>query len=183
MVTKAREGGAKPARKGTIAASPAQMRIRRDYISGLLLQGATWDQIRVDVGRVFEISEQQVRHAYDEILDTWSRQEEADAKHQRAAAIQRLSADLVTMRGQLAPSKVSGKRRTPKKKINWKDINAHESLLAKVQGTLRPVEVKVDVDATTRRSLLAIVGSMTGSELDQLVEEQRELEQKARSKG
>lgn len=155
------------------------MRIRRDYITGLLLQGMTFDAIAADCQRTFGITEIQTRNAYDAVLDAWSRQSEADAKHARAAVIQRLRSDLVVMRADLAPSAKTGRAKKPKRKVDFKTINAHETLLAKVEGTLRPIEVKVDVDATTRRSLTAIIGSLTGADLDKLVEEERELEAKA----
>lgn len=181
LVASDKNDGSRPTKRGTPAATPAEMRVRRDFIRNSLLQGMTYSQVREECRRTFGgLTDQQVKNAYDQVLEAWSSEEEADSKHTRAAVIQRLRADLAVMRAPLAPSKKSGRRLTPKKKLPWKEINAHETLLAKVEGTLRPTEVKVDVDVTTRRSLMAIVGTMTGPQLDALLEEERRLEEAAR---
>jgi hypothetical protein len=60
----------------------------------------------------------------------------------------------------------------------WKDITSHEMLLARIEGTLRPVEIKVDVRASSRRALIETINAMSPEEMDSLVAEQKLLEAK-----
>lgn len=124
-----------------------------------------------------------VKNDFTLISDEWSKQSEEELQYARAQAIQRIRRDLVRMRESQEPERRKGKKGQPQREpASNKDIAAHELLLARIEGTLRPVEVKVDVRASSRRSLIDTINAMRPEEMDQLVAEQRELELRLRGR-
>lgn len=117
---------------------------------------------------------------YGIISDEWQKQSEEELQSARAQAIQRIRADLVNMRFDLGETK---KRKGPKarelEQATFKDIAAHERLLAQIEGTLRPVEVKVSVGDVSRRALIDAINAMSPDEMNAAIAEQRELELRA----
>jgi hypothetical protein len=64
----------------------------------------------------------------------------------------------------------------------FKDIAAHERLLAQIEGTLRPVEIKLTINDSSRRALIDVINTMTPEEMNQLIREQKDLELRASQK-
>ena len=64
----------------------------------------------------------------------------------------------------------------------FKDIAAHERLLAQIEGTLRPVEVKITINDSSRRALIDVINAMSPDEMNQLIREQKDLELRASQK-
>jgi hypothetical protein len=173
------------------------MVVRRLDVERLMLAGLPVGQIAAQLG----IDRHQVAHVYREVAEDWRREQEDDQGVARALAVQRLTRDLAQMRNPLPlrdrrtgevveetvrdAAGIAVKRggrvvkRTVLAEVDWKAVDQHERLLAQIQGTLRPVEVRVDVDATVRASLAAVVASLKPEELDELVAEQEALEARA----
>jgi hypothetical protein len=126
----------------------------------------------------------QVNQDHALISEEWSKQSEEELTHARAQAIQRIRKDLTRMRESIAPllPKSKGKKGAtpPPEPVSYREIAAHELLLARIEGTLRPVEVKVDVRANSRRALIDTINSMSPEDMDRLVAEQRDLEMRLR---
>lgn len=177
------------------------MQKRRAYIMRLMLSGLTQVQIFELCRATLGISDHQVRYVYDEINEEWARQHEQDHRYARPQAIQRLRRDLAEMRtprplrdrdGKVVRDVVRGSDGKPVKKgrkvlravveaeKDWKALSGHEMLLARIEGTLRPVELKIDPATTQRRALQSVISNLSPEDMDRMVEEQAELEAKSR---
>lgn len=156
-----------------------EVRERRREIQQLMLAGYTLAQLYT-YGERHGWSFAQVKNDYTHISDAWSKQSEEELQHARSQAIQRIRRDLTEMRAAVLTKKGKGKKGAVQEAMSFKDIATHEMLLARIEGTLRPVEVKVDVRASSRRALIDVINGMTPEEMDQLVEDQRALEMKFR---
>lgn len=161
---------------------------RRMVVMHLMLAGYTRDLIIEHCEERYGWTQIQIRTSYDAISSDWTKQSEEDLAHARAQAIQRIRNDLVQMREQLYAKPVLPRKKRGKKdektapqdiKVTFKDLAAHEHLLARIEGTLRPIEVKIDIRATSRRALIDVINGMAPEELDALAIEQREIERKA----
>lgn len=184
-----------------VPSTPEEMLARRLDVERLMLAGLTVGQISTQLG----LTPKRVEYVYREISEAWLRESETDQRFARAQVAQRLRRDLAQMRNPLPlrdrrtgevvteavldgggqPVKRSGKpiRRTVLADVDWKAVDQHERLLAQVEGTLRPIEVKVDVDTTLRRSLTAVVASLDEARIGELLAEQEELEERASRAG
>lgn len=149
-------------------------------ITQLMLAGYTLSQIANHCEDKYGWSFAQAKNTWALVSEDWTKQSEEELQHARAQAIQRIRADLVRMRISQQPTKAGrkGKKEPTIEPATFKDIAAHEMLLARIEGTLRPVEVKVDIRASSRRALIDTINAMAPEDMDQLVIEQRELETK-----
>lgn len=159
---------------------------RRAFIERLMLAGCTQNQV-IDIAGSQGIHEHIAKADYNAICDKWTKQSEDELQHARAQAIQRIRGDLAVMRMGLEEEakakKGKGKKRGARTDLGdatYKDLAAHERLLAQIEGTLRPVEVKVDIRATSRRSLIDVINAMSPDDMDRLVAEQRAIEMASR---
>jgi hypothetical protein len=184
-------------RRPYVPAGPEEMAQRRRDVARLMLAGLTMGQIAEQLG----LPVTRVQKVYGEVNEAWAREAEEDAKNARPQVIQRLRRDLAVLRnplplrdsrsGEVVEEPVKGPDGRPLRRggkavtrpvlaeVDWKAVAGHERLLADVEGTLRPTVIQVDVDATLRRSLVAVVASLDSQTIDQLVAEQRELEERA----
>lgn len=167
---------------------------RHAVIRQYMLAGYTGDRIVEICGERYGWTLGQVRATYATICDEWTKQSEDELQHARAQAIQRIRFDLAKMREAVhsPPPRGRGKGRkkggkdapeSEERIPTFKDIAAHEMLLARIEGTLRPIEVKVDIRAVSRRALIDVIQGMAPEEMDALVIEQREIERKALGSG
>lgn len=116
------------------------------------------------------------RNLYYEILGEWEKDYKAEAPYYRASQIRRLQSDLATMRAERAAVNL------PKGRVRatWNDIRGHERELAKITGTLAPVNVRLlDVNETMRESLAAVISEMTPDEMKDIIGEGVEVEEAA----
>lgn len=100
-----------------------------------------------------------------EVQESWDHDMKENWATLRASQVARLQQDLAVQRAQLKP--------------RFSDIRGHEELLARITGTLQPIRVEVDVMATLKTSLAAVIVDLSEAEKDQLVAEQMELEDAA----
>jgi hypothetical protein len=177
------------------------MQKRRAYIMRLMLSGLTFAQIAELCCAALGITEHQVRYVYDEVNEEWARQSEQELRYARPQAIQRIRCDLAEMRtprplrdrdGKVVRDVVRGPDGKPLKKgrklvravveaeKDWKALSGHEMLLARIEGTLRPVELKIDPATTQRRALQSVISNLSPEDMDRMVAEQAELEAKSR---
>ena len=152
---------------------------RRAFVHQLMLAGCTQAQI-ISFGAERGWQKSECLRDYGLIADEWQKQSEEELQSARAQAIQRIRADLVTMRIDFGETK---KKKGPKarelEQATFKDIVAHERLLAQIEGTLRPVEVKVSVGDVSRRALIDAINAMSPDEMNAAIAEQRDLELRA----
>lgn len=146
---------------------PAEMTRRRDAVAQLMTAGMGRDGIVRVCASEFGMTEHQAIEMRRAILLEWKRQHEEDATFLRVEQLQRLRRRLTDI--------------AANPKASPHDHVAVERLYAAVAGTLEPVKVQLDVDATVKGALLAIVSDMTPADRERLIVEQRLLEQKARA--
>lgn len=183
------------------APDPGPSKERVEFVTRLMLAGLPLGQIVEQAARSVGLDNKGTRLIYDRLCDSWTQNVEQDLKHSRAQAINRLRRDLAQIRnpgplraphtGEVLTEAVldaNGQRfkrggvevRQPiLNDTDWKAVNAHERLLASIEGTLRPVEVAVDVTVSQRRSLAVLISSLSETEIVELEEEQRLLEEGA----
>jgi hypothetical protein len=164
---------------------------RRVYVQQLMLAGYTLAQV-IRFGKEHGWTDKQARADYSHISDEWSKQSEEELAHARAQAIQRIRSDLARMRVVTDnASKTTGKSKKGRKGLvqsvehaaaTYKDLVAAERLLAQIEGTLRPIEVKVSIGDASRRALIDTINGMSPAEMNALVAEHRELELRASGK-
>jgi hypothetical protein len=180
---------------------PGRDREREEFVARLMLSGLPIGQIVEQAARSLGLDRKGTRAVYDRLCERWTADVEQDLKHARAQAINRIRRDLAQMRNPLpvrhphsgevltaarldalgARVKVGGVEvRDPiPSEVDWRVVNQHERLLASIEGTLRPIEVAVDLVVTQRRSLAALVATLSPEDLEELEEEQRLLEEGA----
>lgn len=156
---------------------------RRDDVERLMLAGLPIEQI-VTYGKDKGWDDPVVRRDYNAIADEWSKQSEEALQHARGQAVQRIRGDLARMRleAENRPKGRKGPQWAELQAATFKDIAAHERLLAQIEGTLRPVEVKITINDSSRRALIDVINTMTPAEMDQLIREQKDLELRASAK-
>ena len=96
----------------------------------------------------------------------WLQDFEDNVGTYRARQVERLQQDLARERAKPHPSLVS--------------LRGHEELLARITGTMKPVRVEVDVMATLKHSIAAVIVDLSELEKDAIVAQQLELEALAR---
>jgi hypothetical protein len=103
-----------------------------------------------------------VWQAINRVQAEWDAEYEEVASKERGRQVERLRQDLARERAKGNPS--------------LQAIRGHEHLLACIVGTLRPIRVEVDVTATLKASIAAVIVDMSEEEKDQIVAEQLEME-------
>jgi hypothetical protein len=197
-VTTAKPRPAPPAAPATRTLTADKL-AREAYVERLMLSGMSRTQV-VRQLVAHGVSTSLVKRAFETIVSGWRASREESSASARFETIERLRRDLAEMRnpGQLRNrngypvfENVLGPDGRPIRKggrnvkkpvmapINWSAVRAHEALLADIEGTNAPIDVKVDVDATVRASILAVVGGLTIERTETLVAEQLELERRA----
>jgi hypothetical protein len=179
----------------------AREREREEFVARLMLSGLPLGQIAEQAARALGLDRKATRVVYDRLCERWSAETAEMLKHARALAINRLRRDLAQMRNPLPlrdprtgalltaarldafgrPVKVQGgELRDPiPGEVDWRAVTGHERLLASIEGTLRPVEVTVDLVGTQRRSLAALVSGLSAEDLEELEDEGRLLTEDA----
>lgn len=100
--------------------------------------------------------------ALNRVSDQWESDFSETIEKKRASACERCREDMARERAKDNPS--------------LQALRGHEDLLARLEGTLRPVRVEVDVMASLKVSLAAVIVDLSEDERDAIVVEQLELE-------
>ncbi len=175
-------------------AAPADPRTA--FIQRLMLLGLPLGQVVEQAVVSLGLDRKASRAIYERVRDSIVRNLDQELSSARALTRERLMRDLANMRnppplraphnGEVlteaildAAGQPTKQRRPIAAAVDYHHVVAHERLLANIEGTLRPTEVVVDVVASQRRSLAALVSSLSEEELDQLEDEQRQLEESA----
>jgi hypothetical protein len=114
----------------------------------------------------FGYDRRQVWTTIKRISEEWDADFKEFAHNERARQVERLRQDLARQRARANPS--------------FQAIRGHEELLGRIMGTLQPIRVEVDVMASLKVSLAAVIVDLTDDERDAMVREQLELEALAR---
>lgn len=115
------------------------------------------------------LTENQARETYRAVMVKFRDDYELETQYFRASAIKRAQSDLLNMRNERIMSKeqLRGRRRP-----TWNDIYRAEAHLARLQGTLAPVELKVsNPNAVMSENLVRMIGDMTPEEIDDIIAE------------
>jgi hypothetical protein len=136
-------------------------------VRGLLSSGAPRSLVIRTLREKLGITEGQALAAYGRVCQDAREEFEESRPNLKAEQVARLRTDLAKMR--------SAKEGT----VSYRAIAQHEALLARITGTVEPVKMDVSVEANVREALVAVVGTLSVEEQDQLVAEQLELERKA----
>jgi hypothetical protein len=197
----------KPARRpgATVERVPPKQRMpslgerleRRNLVVQFMLSGLTFDQMArqlADRG----VSTEAARRVYDEVIAEMRNGQDELIRNARIETIHRLRRDLAALRNPKQARDKDGKLVFDEQKdargrviglvpraepIDFARVVAHETLLAKIEGTLEPVKIQVDAEMITRRSILTVVANLTAEKLDELALEDEELERKALGNG
>lgn len=185
---KKKQGGGKPT-NGIVAR-------RRELITTYILAGLSRTAIERQLAPQ-GVSIVKVRYLYDKIIGDMRAGEDELLASARIQAIERIRRDLVALRnpGQLRnkngypvfenvldgkgkPIKSGGRnvKRPVPAPIDYAKIATHERLLASIEGTTQPLEVKVEADVVIKRSILAVVANLTHEEMAALADEDRRIE-------
>lgn len=120
------------------------------------------------------LSEAQVAYAWDAAEREATERFEKDRGSARAFQAERLARDLVSLRQATRTTDRAGNSKV--NTVVYREIAKHEELLGRVFGTFAPEHLKIDVNATVRRSLIAVVMGLGPREQERLVAEQRAIE-------
>lgn len=170
------------------AAEEIEMAERKRFIENLYLAGASIRGVISIATRELGITTVQATYALGQVRQEVMQSFEQDRASNRAAQAERLHADLARMRAQLgeyhrevelAQTEKRKPRRVPHP--TWNDINRHEMALARILGTLAPIQVRVDTDVRVREALVAVMGNLDRDRWEQMIDEQRQLEERTRS--
>ena len=176
------------------------MRDRRAYVLELVRAGAS-KSVAIERGcKALGCEPNVLERLYLEITTAWSREFEQTSKAARPEAIERVRLDVMKIRAGDIVRKPNGQPKmaakrdedgrivrradgTPKRcmvrKVDWPALARAEKLLAELEGTLAPLEVKHEADVTVRAAVLTVVASLGPEEQRQLIAEQEELERRA----
>ena len=146
---------------------------RRKLVRQLMVLGVTRNQL-VDAMRDQGVilTDAQARRDYSVVLREWSADYEEDRSLSRAAQIARLTSDLARLRRDAATASTQAGVSHAARAGYWRAVEAHENLLARIQGHMAPVKVQVDASLTVRESLVGVIANMSPEELDALAAEQ-----------
>jgi hypothetical protein len=135
---------------------------RRRVVLAMMMGGVPVSDIVRQCEDRYLMSATQTRFFVHEIQSAWRKDSEEGASYARAEAIVRLRRDLGLMRAQ--------------REKKWRDINSHESLLSKIEGTMAPIRVSVlDANEAVRDALTQVLGSMSEDDLEAFLTEGEEV--------
>ncbi len=176
------------------------MRDRRAHVLTLVRAGCSRAVTIERAARELEIDPSIADRLYREVTSQWTRDFEQGAKTARAEAIERVRGDIVKLRAGTVQRKPTGApkmiakrdeygrierradgtaKRCMLRKVDWAALRQAEKLLAELEGTLAPIETRVEADVTVRAAILGVVASLGPEEQRRLIDEQRELERRA----
>lgn len=137
---------------------------RRKVVRSLMALGVTRHQLVDAMGdQGYVVTESQASGDYDAVLREFQADYDLDKEYARAAIVRRLSADLPRLR----------------RDKRWKEVAAHELLLARILGLIAPTKVQVEQRVLLRDSLRDALAGMSEEEIAEMAAEQLALEERA----
>lgn len=174
------ELGREHRRDGVVSAAKAdatQSVRRRELVLRLVATGAPRSVVEQTLREREGVSEAVARGVFLAVAEELREEYEDARPYYKAQQVERLQRDLAQMRA------VKPDQKTGKSRVNYRNVLAHETLLARVLGTLEPVKQEVSVDATVKESLVAVVAGLSRERMDDLVAEQLALEESVTTTG
>jgi hypothetical protein len=123
-------------------------------LSALLAAAVPREQVEQQMAVQFGMTAYAVNKLTQEVLKSWGDDEAEQKPHYKRAAIKRIIGHIAAARAAKQYSAVS----------------SLERLLAQIQGTMEPIEIHVNLDATVRESVLHVVAEMTPERLRAMAE-------------
>jgi hypothetical protein len=140
-----------PKRKKAFRLTKAERNQRIRAAEALLSNGASKDHIHQVLADKFGMGQRAITALITRVYKLWSEDESSQRAHYKRAAIRRIH-------GHINAARKQGK---------FGAIASLEGLLARIQGTLDPIRVEVNVEATLRETVLHV---MTGLDTERLHE-------------
>lgn len=180
--------------------TPLERHDRRAHVLALVRAGCSRALTIERAAAELQIDPALAATLYREITAQWARDWEQGSKTARAEAVERVRGDIVRIRKGEVVRKANGAprmvvqrdaygrierrpdgkaKRCMLRRIDETALRQSEKLLAELEGTLAPLESRVEVDVTVRAALLGVVASLGPEQQRELIEEQRELERRA----
>lgn len=173
---------------------------RRRFIVSLISSGLDRVEGVQTAAEKGQMSKTYARVLWDRVRNEWRKSGEETEGTARVEAIHRIRRDLAELRNpkQLRnangypvfenvldaagrPIKDNGRnrKRPVQASVDWARVIAHERFLADLEGTMAPIEVKVDVDMRVQKSITAVIANLDSAQMDELVAQDRERERLA----
>lgn len=144
---------------------PKSQRIkRRQLLSAMIANGATGEEIVHQMQIEFGMTQRAIQKLMNEVVQSWADEEVERRPHWKRAAIKR-------MHGHIAAARAEKQ---------WTAVASLERLLAQMQGTMEPVVLDVNVDATVRESVINVVAMASPARVQQLAEQALRMRKAAR---
>lgn len=157
----------------------AETREQEQLVEALLTQGLSERSVHVRLAREFDqgrvpwkLTGSRVKTLVGRTRDRWRKEDALEMQDRRAEQIRRLHKGLALA--------LTGQRDAQGAWVHRPSLGNYariEELLARVQGTLEPIQVNVDVRYT--EAMIQVIGSMGGDELSDLLAQAQETEQLA----
>ena len=142
-----------PGRKRGLPSVPKSEVIKRNQAaSALLAGGASREEIDHQLAIEFSMTSRAVGVLLTRVVKNWSDEEVERRPHMKRAAVKRMHSHIASARAAK----------------NYGAVSSLERLLAQMQGTLEPIEINVNIDATVRESVINVVAMATPARLEQL---------------
>lgn len=125
---------------------------RRQALSALLAGGVPREEMDQLMARDHGMTVHAVSALLSQVVKGWADEELERRPQWKRAAMRRMHGHIAAARGAK----------------NWSAVAQLERLLAQMQGTLEPLEINVNLDATVRESVINVVAMATPERIDQL---------------
>lgn len=148
--------------------SPAEVRAQKQLVEQMLAQGYTAQGIHSAIARSREqtpldgVSLPRVRKLAAEVEELWAKEDEADRPKAKMRQIRRLQDAINLARNGRRDAKGAWVT-----KPNLSALARLEELLAKIQGTLAPIEVKLDVHIA--HAVQHVIADMTADDVAEAI--------------
>ena len=139
-----------------------EARLRRRLIISMLADGHDDIRIREEMTLRFGMSPTAVRSLQKRVLNEWSAADVERRPHEKRLQVRRILRHIQAAKDAKQHSAVA----------------SFEELLAQINGTLEPVEVHVQAEATVRESVMVVLAQMKPDRVQRLADQQRLLRAK-----
>jgi len=144
--------------RGTIV-TLEERRKRTEAIESLLVNGVGLARLERIGRETFGMNKAAVALYVKRIRERWAEESRAERPHNKAQQVRRIYGHIAEAR----------------RDKNWSAVAQFEKLLAQVLGTMEPVEINVNIDATVTEAALHVVANLTPERRTAMIEEQRAL--------
>lgn len=136
--------------------SPKEAAKRRGFMSKLLVNGASDDEVRSVMKKEFGLDEHEADLLADQVAERMLQESAKKKPYKKAMAEKRLHGHIARAAARNA----------------WGAVGVLEGQLARIQGTEEPIETNIKVDARLQQATLTVLGQMSPEQVQELVAEE-----------